>query len=109
VIEVPLERNLSARRASKRGQAGEIGHLHRLSRRDVQALVRDAGLELHEELTATLTRDALRFFATDRAERRRADATWAVQRALHRAAPRLAERIFTVQYAALCRPPPLPR
>jgi SAM-dependent methyltransferase len=105
VVEVPLEDNLSARRASKRAQAGEIGHLQRLSRGDVHRLVHDAGLELREELTATLTRDALRFFAEDRAGRRRADATWAVQRVLHRCAPAPARRIFTLQYVALCAPP----
>jgi SAM-dependent methyltransferase len=106
VVEVPLERNLSARRASRREQASEIGHLQRLSRHDVRQIVRGAGLELREELTATLTRDALRFFADNRADRARADVKWAVQRALHRCAPPLAERIFTVQYVALCAPSP---
>jgi SAM-dependent methyltransferase len=106
VVEVPLEDNRSARRASKRAQAVQIGHLQRLSRGDVHRLVRDAGLELREELTATLTRDALRFFAQDRAGRLRADAKWAIQGVLHGCAPRLAERSFTVQYAALCAPPP---
>lgn len=106
VVEVPLEQNLSARRASKRAQAAGIGHLQRLSRAGVHRLVQDAGLELREELTATLTRDALRFFAPGRAGPRRADAKWAIQRILHGGAPWMAERIFTVQYAALCAPPP---
>jgi SAM-dependent methyltransferase len=104
VVEVPLEQNLSARRAVKRAQAGQIGHLQRLSRADVQRLVRGAGLELREELTDTLTRDALRFFAEGRTGRRRADAKWAIQRVLHRCAPATARRIFTVQYVALCAP-----
>lgn len=105
VVEVPLEDNLSARRPSKRTHAEEIGHLQRLSRADVRRLVRDAGLELREELTGTLTREALRFFAADRGAQLRADAKWAIQRALHRCVPALAERIFTVQYVALCAAP----
>jgi SAM-dependent methyltransferase len=106
VVEVPLEDNLSARRGPKREHAGEIGHLQRLSRRDVHAIVAAAGLQLRAELTATLTREALRFFAEDRRARRLADAKWLVQGILHRCAPARAERIFTVQYVALCAPPP---
>ncbi|MEA2272405.1 MAG: hypothetical protein QOI98_1113 [Solirubrobacteraceae bacterium] len=102
VVEVPLERNLSAGRRSKRAQAQTIGHLHRLSRADVRRLVNTAGLELRDELTGTLSRAALRFFAVDTAARLRADVKWAVQRGLARAAPALAERVFTVQYVALC-------
>jgi SAM-dependent methyltransferase len=102
VVEVPLERNLSARRAAKRDHAGEIGHLQVLSRADMRALAHDAGLELREELTGTLNRQALGFFADDRPARRRADAKWMIQRALHRWAPALAERLFTVQYVGLC-------
>ncbi len=106
VVEVPLEDNLSARRASKREHADEIGHLQRLSRGDVHAIVAAAGLELRAETTGTLTRAALGFLAEDRGARRRADAKWVVQRILHRCAPARAERIFTVQYVALCAPPP---
>jgi hypothetical protein len=56
-------------------------------------------------MTGTLTREALGFFAEERGARRLADAKWVVQRILHRCAPARAERIFTVQYVALCGPP----
>jgi SAM-dependent methyltransferase len=102
VVEVPLERNLSARRRSKREQAGEIGHVQRFSRRDVRRIVEAAGLERHDETTATLSREALRFFATSGLERARTDAKWLAQRALHVAAPALARRVFTVQYVVRC-------
>jgi SAM-dependent methyltransferase len=102
VVEVPLERNLSARRPSKREHAEEIGHVQRFSRDDVRGIVEDAGLKLCEEATATLSRAALRFFADGLAARLQADGKWAVQRIVHRAAPALARRLFTVQYVALC-------
>ncbi len=105
VVEVPLERNVSAARHSKRAQAQTIGHLQRLTRRDVRAIVAAAGLELRKELTGTLSRDALRFFAAGTPARVLADAKWAIQRVLHRGAPVLAERVLTVQYVALCASP----
>jgi SAM-dependent methyltransferase len=104
VVEVPLERNVSAARQSKRAHADEIGHLWRFSRRDVQAVIREAGLTCREEVSATLSRDALRFFADGARARRGADAKWLVQRVLHRTAPALARRVFTVQYVAVCEP-----
>ena len=39
VMEVPLEANLSARRASKREHASEVGHLQRLDRTAARAIV----------------------------------------------------------------------
>ena len=101
-VEVPLERNLAAARPSRRAEARRIGHVRQMSRRDVRGLVAAAGLELHEEVTGTPSRATLRFFAADRRSRAAADLKWALQRALHRAAPALAERLFTVHYLALC-------
>jgi SAM-dependent methyltransferase len=104
VVEVPLERNLSAARRSKRAQADEIGHLWRFSRHDLRELIRAAGLSRGEETTATLSRDALRFFAGSARARRAADAKWLVQRALHRCAPAPARHLFTLQYTVVCEP-----
>jgi SAM-dependent methyltransferase len=104
VVEVPLERNVSARRSSKREQAEEIGHVHRFARADVRRIVEAAGLELREELVATLSREALRFFAAGRRGRVAADAKFAVQRTLLTLAPAVARRVFTVQYVAVCAP-----
>ena len=101
-FEVPLERNLAAARRSRRAQAAQIGHLRRMSRRDVRGLITAAGLQLQEEVTGTPSRATLRFFAGDRRARAAADLKWVLQRARHRCVPALAERLFTVHYLALC-------
>jgi SAM-dependent methyltransferase len=105
VVEVPLEANLSAGRAAKRGGAVAIGHLHRLSRSAVRDLAARAGLEVAAELSDPLTREAHAFFAATPSRRARAAAKSVVRRGLHRAAPRAAERLFTVHYACLARRP----
>ena len=102
VAEVPLERNLSARRRSRRTEAARIGHVRRLARRDVRRIVGEAGLELRDELTATGSRAVLRFFAATPRARAAADEKWIVRTTLHRLAPSLAERLFTVHYVAVC-------
>jgi ubiquinone/menaquinone biosynthesis C-methylase UbiE len=102
VVEVPLERNVSARRAGKRVHAEEIGHIQRFSRADVRRIVAAAGLELREEASATVAREVLRFFADGPRGRIAADMKWLVQRTLHGTAPALARRLFTVQYVAVC-------
>jgi SAM-dependent methyltransferase len=104
VLEVPLEANLSARRASKRAHAHEVGHLQRLSRGDVRAIVARAGLSVVAELEDSLELDVHRFFADNGTAQARARAKWALRAGLHRLAPALARRLFTVHYAALCRP-----
>lgn len=104
VIEVPLEANLSARRSSKRRHAAEVGHLQRLDRGAMRRCVERAGLSVAYELTDPLGRETQRFFAASQAARRKATAKWAVRAGLHRAAPFLARRLFTVHYACLCQP-----
>jgi SAM-dependent methyltransferase len=104
VMEVPLEANLSARRASKREQAHEIGHLQRLDRAAARQVVTRAGLRVAGELEDPLPRSVHLFFATTPYARTRASAKWALRAALHRLAPGLARRLFTVHYACLCRP-----
>ncbi len=104
VVEVPLEANWSARRAGKREHATEVGHLQRLDRRAARAIVADAGLSLEGELEDTLPLAAQRFFAATPAARSAATAKWALRSALHRLAPALALRLFTVHYSCLCLP-----
>ena len=104
VFEVPLEANRSARRPAKRAHAEEIGHLHRLDRSTARQIALDAGLRPAAELADPLGLDVQRFFATTKAQRARATAKWALRAGAHRAAPRLAERLFTVHYACLCLP-----
>lgn len=105
VVEVPLEANLSARRAGKREHAAEVGHLQRLDRSAARAIVRGAGLEIGAELEDSLPRSTQTFFATSTPARARAGAKWALRSALHRLARPLALRLFTVHWAALCRRP----
>jgi SAM-dependent methyltransferase len=104
LVEVPLEANLSARRAVKRGHAAEVGHLQRLDRRAVRAIVSSAGLEVVGELEDPLPLQVHRFFASSRQARVSASAKWALRTGLHRLAPPLARRAFTLHYACLCLP-----
>jgi SAM-dependent methyltransferase len=103
VVEVPLEANVSARRAGKREHAVEVGHLQRLDRASARAIVARAGLELVGELEDPLPLEVHRFFAATPRARAVAGVKWAVRAGLHRAAPALARRVFTVHYACLCR------
>lgn len=104
VVEVPLEANLSARREVKRAHAEEIGHLQRLSRTAMHGIVRHAGLRIAAELDDPLPLAVHAFFAQGGAQRAGAAAKWALRAAIHRAAPDLARRLFTVHYACLCLP-----
>jgi SAM-dependent methyltransferase len=104
VVEVPLEANLSARRAGKREHAAEVGHLQRLDREAARAIVAAAGLGLVAELEDPLPLAAHRFFSSGPAGRARASAKWAVRAGLHGLAPGPARRLFTVHYACLCLP-----
>lgn len=103
VVEVPLEANVSARRASKREHAEEVGHLQRLDRAAARAIVARAGLRLVAELEDPLPLEVHRFFAASPATRAAGTAKWAIRSALHGAAPGLARRLFTVHWACLCR------
>ena len=109
VVEVPLEANPSARRASKREGAEEIGHLQRLDRAAVRRIAAGAGLEVAAELTDPLTREVHAFFADSAPARARAAAKAALRRALFAVSPKSAERLFTVHYACACVPPDFAR
>jgi SAM-dependent methyltransferase len=106
VVEVPLEDNISARRASKREHADEVGHLQRLDRDAARAIATDAGLRIACELEDPLPLKAHSFFAEGGAATVKATGKWALRSALHRTAPDLARRLFSVHYACLCLPPP---
>jgi len=106
VVEVPLEDNRSASRpAAARGRE-EVGHLHRFSREAVCALARGAGLEVRAEVADPLPREILGFWADTTGAKARATAKAAVRRGLFTVAPRVAERTFTLHYAALLTPGP---
>jgi SAM-dependent methyltransferase len=105
VVEVPLEANWSARRAVKREHAAEVGHLQRLDRDAMHAIVTAAGLTIAAELDDPLPLEVHRFFAANARQRATAGVKWGVRSALHRLAPAQARRLFTVHYACLCLPP----
>lgn len=105
VVEVPLEDNVSARRSGKRAHADEVGHLQRLSRPSMRAIAQRAGLRVVGELEDPLPLQVHLFFAQGRLARGAAAAKWAARSTLHRLAPMLARRLFTLHYACLCLPP----
>ena len=104
VFEVPLEANLSARRAGKREHAEEVGHLQRLSRAAARQIAARAGLSVAVELEDPLPLAVHRFFAPSAPARLLGTAKWALRASLHRLVPPLARRLFTVHYACLCLP-----
>ncbi|HEY4810064.1 MAG TPA: methyltransferase domain-containing protein [Solirubrobacteraceae bacterium] len=104
VVEVPLEANWSARRGVKREHAAEVGHLQRLDRDAAHAFVARAGLSIAAELDDPLPLEVHRFFATSPSARAAGTLKWAVRAGVHRLAPSLAHRAFTLHYACLCLP-----
>jgi SAM-dependent methyltransferase len=105
VIEVPLEANWSARRAPKRAHAVEVGHLQRLDRAGARQIVSRAGLSIAAEIEDPLPLSVHRFFASGARARATATAKWGLRASMHRLAPSLARRVFTVHYACLCVAP----
>lgn len=102
VMEVPLEANVSARRGAKREHAAEVGHLQRLDRTGARAIATRAGLRIAAELEDPLPLEVHRFFAEGARARAVATGKWALRSGLHRVAPWLARRLFTVHYACVC-------
>ena len=102
LVEVPLEDNVSAKRASKREHAEEVGHLQRLSRDSARLIVARAGLRIACELEDPLPLTAHRFFAPTPSAGAAATAKWPLRAGLHRLAPSTAQRLLTVYYACLC-------
>jgi SAM-dependent methyltransferase len=105
VVEVPLEANAAASRASAQRGREAIGHLHRFSRADIHTLVERAGLRIAAELADPLPLAVHRYFADTPMSRLEATIKAAGRRALFSIAPRRAERLFTVHYACICVPP----
>lgn len=105
VVEVPLERNWSARRAGKRAHAAEVGHLQRLDRGAARRIVASAGLAIVAELDDPLPLRVHSFFAASARGRVAARAKWGLRAGLYRLAPGLARQAFTLHWACLCLPP----
>ncbi len=105
IVEVPLEANLTASRASAHAGRDAIGHLHRFSRADVAELAGATGLRIAAYLADPLPFGVHSFFAETPAAHARALAKTAARRAAFAVSPKLAERAFTLHYAALLLPP----
>jgi SAM-dependent methyltransferase len=106
IVEVPLERNASGTRASKKASSEEIGHVNALDRNGVRALLTDAGLRVSAELLDPLSREVHTFFASSTADQARGLAKAAVRRGLFKLSPAVAERAVTLHYACACVPAP---
>ena len=104
IVEVPLERNLSARRFVSRQRSAEAGHLDALDRDAVRTMVQSAGLRIEAELLDPLPREVHTFFADTPAARARGLAKAALRRGVFALSESAAERAFTLHYAALCVP-----
>jgi SAM-dependent methyltransferase len=104
ILEVPLERNASAVRASKRADAQRIGHVQTLDRAAVAAMVEDAGLRVVADLLDPLPAAVHFFGAATTRDRAVALAKAGVRRGLFRVSPAVAERAFTLHYACACVP-----
>ena len=104
VVEVPLEDNRAASRPAAEAGRREIGHLHRFNRQSVRRMAGEAGLRVEAELADPLPRAVHLYFADSAAAHAKGLLKAGVRRALFAAAPRLAERTFTVHYACLCVP-----
>ncbi|CAN5479085.1 hypothetical protein BH20ACT18_BH20ACT18_12210 [soil metagenome] len=105
IVEVPLELNLSARRASKRGGAAEVGHVQDFDRASARALATDWGFEVLAELGDPLAREVHTFVADTPAARFRGSAKAAARHAVFSASQGAAERLFTIHYAYFCEAP----
>jgi hypothetical protein len=78
--------------------------VQRLDRSAVRGIIARGGLAVACELEDPLPLTVQRFFASSRSARAAAGAKWALRAGLHRMAPALARRAFTLHYACLCLP-----
>jgi hypothetical protein len=104
IVEVPLEDNLSASRASAQTGRDAIGHLHRFSRDDIGQFASDAGLRVAADVADPLPLAVHAFFAKTPAQCFKAALKASTRRSLFAFAPGAAERVFTLHYATLCLP-----
>jgi SAM-dependent methyltransferase len=104
VVEVPLERNVSARRPAARAMSEAAGHVQRFDRAAIRRLVTDAGWPVRGEIVDPLGADVHLFGRGSPAARAKGRAKWAVRRALA-VSPALGTRLVTMHYAVVATPP----
>jgi SAM-dependent methyltransferase len=103
VIEVPLERNLSARRPAARAASEAAGHLHRFGRPAVRRMITRHGWRIRAELLDPLPVAVHTFAAQTRAARVKGRAKWLLRSGLA-VMPGLGERMITLHYAVVATP-----
>ncbi len=103
VIEVPLERNLSARRPAARAASEAAGHIQRFDRAAVRGLITAAGWQVRGEILDPLALAVHLFDRRSLAARAKGAGKWAVRRAAT-AVPPVGTRIFTLHYAVIATP-----
>jgi len=104
VVEVPLERNISARRPAARAMSEAAGHVQRFDRAAIRRLVTDAGWQVRGEIVDPLGAEVHLFGRRSPAARAKGRAKWAVRRALA-VSPALGTRLVTMHYALIATPP----
>jgi SAM-dependent methyltransferase len=105
IVEVPLERNLSARRPAARVASEAAGHLHRFTARRIRAMIADAGWRVEGEIFDPLPPAIHAYGRGTRFGKAKGYAKWAV-RATLAASPALGQRMITLHYAAIALPAP---
>jgi 2-polyprenyl-3-methyl-5-hydroxy-6-metoxy-1,4-benzoquinol methylase len=103
VIEVPLERNLSARRPAARAASHAAGHLHAFGRSEIRRMVAQAGWLIRAEVLDPLPRAVHMFGKATPAGRARGQAKWLIRNALA-TVPSVGERLVTLHYALIATP-----
>lgn len=103
VIEVPLERNLSARRPGARAASEAAGHLHRFDRAAIRRMLSDSGWMVRAEVLDPLPMAVHAFEADTVTAQAKARLKWLIRSAAA-ACPPLAERLITLHYAVIATP-----
>jgi SAM-dependent methyltransferase len=103
VIEVPLERNVSARRPAARAASEAAGHLHRFDRLQMRRMITRGGWTIRGELVDPLPIAVHAFGAETRKDHARARLKWLVRSGLTLWPP-LGERLITLHYAVIATP-----
>ncbi len=103
VVEVPLERNIAARRPAARAASESAGHLHLFDRAHVREMVTRTGWSIQAELLDPLPLAVHAFMADTPVRRAKAWAKWLV-RSTVTTVPPLAERLITLHYALIATP-----
>jgi SAM-dependent methyltransferase len=103
VVEVPLERNLSARRPAARLASEAAGHVQRFDRAAIRGLIDAEGWRVRGEIVDPLGRDVHLFGREALGARTMGVGKWAARTALA-AVPAVGTRVVTMHYAVIATP-----